>query len=66
MFWALMRSITTMDISGGVTNSLETCGHPSRKEANGSPTMIMPDNFTSPVRQLKQLEKGLSRDLEAS
>ena len=42
MFWALMRSITTIDTPGGVTNSLETCSHPSKKEVNGSPTMITP------------------------
>ena len=64
MFWALMRSITTIDTPGGVTNLLETCDHPSKKEVNGSPTMITP--LTNPVRQLKMLEKGLSRDLEAS
>ena len=58
-----MRSITTIDTLGGVTNSLDTCGHPSRKEANGSPTVITPDDFTSPVRQLKKLEKGLPHDL---
>ena len=64
MFWALMRSITTIDTPDRVTNLLETCGHPSKNEVNGLPTMIT--LFTSPVRQLKMLQKGLSHDLEAS
>ena len=35
MFWALIRSITTIETPGKTTNLLETCGHPSKKEVNG-------------------------------
>ena len=73
-----MRLISRLETPAEVTNQLETrshqletCDHPSKKKANGSPTacttMFTPlHNFTSLVRQLTILEKGLLHDIEAS
>ena len=65
-----MRLITRLETPAEVTNQLETRGHPPKKKVNGSPTAcqkcLHPYNFTSLVRQLKILEKGLLRDLEWS
>ena len=73
-----MRLITRLETPAEITNQLETRGHqletrghPSKKKANGSPTACTTVftplyNFTSLVRQLTILEKGLLHDLEAS